>query len=705
MCTICAQMRPYDPDCPYGGRDLAQGTVYTEFFDAAPGLFTQYLIFPGDTFRGSVGFFGDRDWIAVGLEEGKEYVITLRGFGAPGTALADPILALYDNFGNLLTFDNDSGGGLNARLQITATRTGFYYLGVEAFLNSFVGNYELKVEGFVPPRPDPVVGTLDQMAAYLTDGFHAFSGFNGGVRRKFDVAPGGELTVNITGLASDGKFLARAALAEISAVSGIRFREVNGNAQITYTQDGEGAFANQVVTNGIVQSARVNISTEWLVVEGNTIDSYGYQTYLHETAHALGLGHQGPYNFNAQFPNDALFLNDSWQLSLMSYFRPDRNPNVNADPAFALTLNHVDLIALHNLYGTPTGVRAGNTTYGFNSSAGGVLDRWTTLDNDVMVTIFDQGGRDRIDMSGATAVQIIDLRPGGISDVNGLTGNLVIHRDTVIEEAIGGSATDAIIGNAAANRIEGRDGNDALSGSGGNDTIAGGAGNDILFGGVGNDALRGDRGNDTLDGGAGRDVLNGAAGRDSLDGGAADDRLEGGAGNDVLRGGDGADRLIGGAGNDTLNGGPGNDRLEGGAGNDNLQGGAGADTLVGGAGDDVIDGGEGNDLIDAGAGTDVLTGGAGRDTFVWRSIAHIGLGDTRDRITDFARGADRIDLSALDLTFRGGNAFSGTAGEVRFAASGGNGLLLIDATGNRSADGAIILTGVTAFDAGDLILG
>ena len=44
----------------------------------------------------------------------------------------------------------------------------------------------------------------------------------------------------------------------------------------------------------------VNISTDWITTDGGAndgktgIDSYGYQTYIHEIGHALGLGHQGP---------------------------------------------------------------------------------------------------------------------------------------------------------------------------------------------------------------------------------------------------------------------------------------------------------------------------------------------------------------------------------------------------------------------------
>jgi serralysin len=69
-----------------------------------------------------------------------------------------------------------------------------------------------------------------------------------------------------------------------------------------------------------------------------------------------------------------------------------------------------------------------------------------------------------------------------------------------------------------------------------------------------------------------------------------------------------------------------------GSGNDILQGNDVANHLDAGAGNDVLTGGLGNDT---------LTGGAGNDKFVF---ANDGSTDT---VTDFATGADKIDLSAL----------------------------------------------------------
>lgn len=64
------------------------------------------------------------------------------------------------------------------------------------------------------------------------------------------------------------------------------------------------------------------------------------------------------------------------------------------------------------------------------------------------------------------------------------------------------------------------------------------------------------------------------------------------------------------------------------------------DMIVGAAGNDTLVGGAGSDLLADGEGTDVMTGGAGADTFLLTADGAI------DRITDFQRGSDRIEIRA-----------------------------------------------------------
>lgn len=135
-------------------------------------------------------------------------------------------------------------------------------------------------------------------------------------------------------------------------------------------------------------------------------------------------------------------------------------------------------------------------------------------------------------------------------------------------------------------------------------------------------------------------------------------------------------------------------------GDDAITGTAGADRILLGRGADVVDGGAGDDILIGGWGADRLTGGAGADTFVYRA-AHSRV-DASDLLLDFESGIDRIDLSRVAgpaFAWIGDAAFSGTAGELRFAA----GALSADLDGDGAADLLIRVSGDPVVQA-DLIL-
>ena len=131
----------------------------------------------------------------------------------------------------------------------------------------------------------------------------------------------------------------------------------------------------------------------------------------------------------------------------------------------------------------------------------------TTYNSQVTFTLYDTDGVDTIDLSTDVDDQIIRLGTGEISDVYGLTGNLIIGPDTVIENVTAGSGDDLIFGNEADNRLIGNDGDDLLWGDAGKDKLYGRGGTDILNGGLGNDYLVGGVDNDILSGGPGRDIF------------------------------------------------------------------------------------------------------------------------------------------------------------------------------------------------------
>lgn len=302
------------------------------------------------------------------------------------------------------------------------------------------------------------------------------------------------------------------------------------------------------------------------------------------------------------------------------------------------------------------------------------------------------------------------------------------------EDTLGGADGDDVLkGNGANDRVFGEGGHDTLFGGDGDDTVVGNAGLDVLFGGAGHDRLDAGSGNDSIVAGSGNDTVYAGSGLDTIDAGAGNDLVYGGLDRDTVvyvtsnavtvdlaittaqnTGNGGVDTLVdiecvsAGSGADTLSGTNAHNRLYGNGGNDRLDGRNGSDSLDGGAGRDTLIGGAGNDTLIGGIGRDVFTLGAGSDRVVFKTTADSVRVDP-DQVTDFVRGEDRLDLSGIDANvLSGGNqafvfkgsAFSGGAGQVIFK----NGILSADVNGDKVADLAVALTGITALNAGDLVL-
>jgi serralysin len=263
------------------------------------------------------------------------------------------------------------------------------------------------------------------------------------------------------------------------------------NIEFGYTSTGIGYAHAYYPTVG---SAWFNANEPTLV--NPSLGNEGFLTFIHELGHALGLNHMGNYNGNGNWTPSS--VQDSVVLSVMSYFGPRYtapyyHPEVadadwtwtNGTTYFSQTPMVNDVMAIQAIYGASTTTRLDNTVYGFSSTVGGLTAAIYdfTQNRTPILTLFDSGGTDTLDLSGWSTPSRVDLHAGAYSSSQQHDEQ---HRDRLQHddrERHEGGGDDVLTGNDVANTLRGGGGNDALYGSGGDDTLIGGAGNDTIEGG------------------------------------------------------------------------------------------------------------------------------------------------------------------------------------------------------------------------------
>ena len=694
--------------------------------------------------------FSEVDSYAITLEAGKYYTIEMAG-GAdynsdpfdlvPGEL--DPRLVLYGPDLSAVAANDDITfpGDISARIGFFAEESGTYFL--DAFSWSpWTGGYSVTIKEIDLAGLDPLDSINWFSAENVTfDASNTAYVYFGDSDENFGQTADDGVSPMVTIDWNDyEKQQVMTALEQYETILGVNYVVTTDVSQATFrllkteSEDYGAYFFPQDPAYGADQGVGVFnvLSGGWSFDQQQSLEQGGYafQVVLHEFGHAHGLAHPhdrgggsdvmlgvggatgsfGVFDLN-QGVYTVMSYNESWELHPDG---PSPFTGAGIDDGWVGSLSAFDIAALQQRYGVITPNATGNTTYDLDD----VQAQGTFYE-----TIWDTGGTDTIRYTGARAARIdltaatLDYSATGggvVSFVDDIKGGYTIANGVVIENATGGSGADVLIGNAVANVLTGNGGDDWLMGKEGADTLNGGAGFDTASyisagagviaslasntGSAGDAAgdkftsiekLEGSRFADTLNGGNANDTLSGLAGNDVLDAGNGNDALDGGDDNDTLRGGNGDDTLEGGAGNDVLEGGNGNDTLGGGAGNDALEGGNGDDSMTGGAGIDTLLGGNGLDVLNGGIGNDVLTGGNGNDQFAFTDL---GGGD---RVTDFHRGSDKIDVSGIDaitggadnaFAFIGSGAFGGVAGQLRAYSSGGSNYVAGDVNGDGVAD-------------------
>ncbi len=492
-------------------------------------------------------------------------------------------------------------------------------------------------------------------------------------------------------------------------------RTTDGGAQGGYSVDTGNIGSTQL---GTFVSGSITIDTS---VGGfgpigsafSVAGGYPWQTILHELGHVIGLGHAGAYNDGTTTNSPQLTSYDDTAYSLMSY-----NEAPHFSSAFVwgnsggyqrspVTPMMLDILAADRIYGTPVGgPLSGGQTFGFHTNIAGDIAQFFdfTVNTKPVITLFDTGLNNTLDLSGFTIGSTVDLHQGTFSSVAGLVGNIGIAFGTRIDTLIADSASDNVTGN---------DDGDVLMGGGGTDTITGGSGNDHIYGNLLSSTQGATDGADMIDTGGGSNYVNGNAGNDTITASTGSNRLYGGQGDDTIR--------VTGHGSNHLNGNLGDDTLIVDGGSNDLHGGQGNDTIQANGGNNQSFGELGNDVLWGGGGIDRMTGGAGSDLFVLsgtQNSDHV----TWDEIVDFADGLDKLQMDAnggLPLVLHAGASFSDEASAATYAqtafgnSTGEAAALQVGSdtylfyTIGAGTDAVVKLDGITAglIDQGDFVVG
>jgi hypothetical protein len=283
-----------------------------------------------------------------------------------------------------------------------------------------------------------------------------------------------------------------------SSQAKISFYRCNDGGAYTYTIYSGTSGACQIgsKTLGTITSSPIYLDTTGTCfgpINGVFSNGGGYpiETFLHEEGHALGLGHAGPYNGSVNTGTQQYSAYDMRQWSIMSYINPGSAKYSSQYPvtgtnwggAYPTTWMPLDILAIQRLYGVAaTTPLDGGEVFGFNCNIDPSIKQYFdfTVNKKPIITIWDKGTNNTLDLSGFTCASTVNLNPGTFSSTAGLKNNVAIAFDTKI---------DKLVCSAGANTVTlNNDGN----------TVIGGAGNDTFTGGTGDDVLNGNGGTDTV---------------------------------------------------------------------------------------------------------------------------------------------------------------------------------------------------------------
>lgn len=441
---------------------------------------TKAQIAPNGTYRGTIDYQGDKDWVKVSLVKGQTYVFRISGDSSSGDAVSYPYLQVRNA-------DGTTNGDRSSLLSFTATKSGIHYLSADAGSYN-TGDYLISSTIDLADNSTTAL-TFDQFGS--TTQVINYSGDKDWIKVK--MVTGSTYTIKISGAGSsplaDSKITLRDAKGEVigtyskydTATQTVEYKAVKSGFHFL---DISGYYSSS--TGGY----RVSVSPDMIIRKGT-----GKSDKISGFAGVDKISGLGGNDVLRGLDGDDFLYGGAGKDTL---YGGNGNDFANGGAGD-------DIIYGGKGADTLLGGGGKDTIYGEAGNdflvGGGGADKLFGGDGDDILQggpgndILNGGkGRDTADYSSFNKRVVIDLGKKSNTHTTKQGGT-----DTFIsiENVTGGSGNDKLSGDKNANTLSGGDGDDVLFGGGGADILIGGNGNDVLDPGNG----KGER----LIGGAGDD--------------------------------------------------------------------------------------------------------------------------------------------------------------------------------------------------------